>query len=862
MHREVVLNWHSLTTVLAPRRGAHKQEQADCALIKNSGLFDSAWYLAQFSTTAKSRLDPILDYVRRGARDGRNPSPLFDTEWYLSQYPEVQETGLNPLVHYLLQGAAAGYEPSPFFDTQRYLSQHTSLGSTNALAHYMRNGWYQGALTFDPARLLCNTKVAVVVHLFYPDLWREIVAWLRNIPIKFDLFVSVPRENAGALGALVLRDYPQAQVLQVPNVGRDVGAFLAVLPKVLAGNYSVLCKLHSKKGSAYPNAWRNLLLRGLLANKMLVTRILHAFARDPDLALVGAREVYLSGMTNTKQNGATIKELTQLLYPGQSIPGNWGFFAGTMFWARPDFLRPFTQCGDHMLSFETDNTKNDGQLAHALERVFGMLATVGGKHIGLTEIAGVLPLDGTIHLTPAPGHPWEGGFLQVLKGHAVTLRTRLPIRRKSARHGGGKSRTSKRKQRVLEPSQISADTGNWRKRASARFPALSRQIRRILKLVRWTATLQIVPRLHDFFIKRLQARMVASSPLFDRAWYLESYPDVLAANVDPALHYVTKGAAEYRDPSPRFDTAWYLAYYSDIAATGPNPLVHYLRHGVKEGRHARPSEIVVGEVTDAALLCRKRPCASGEITLFVTHSPDGKLKPHVRHYLEALRRHGMSPVLIVAADVEFGELDSDLLALVDGFYVRQNVGYDFAAWAHIFRKNPQLLCADILYLINDSTVGPLNEQKFEQLLRRVRSSRSDVIGLTDSYERGWHIQSYFIALKATALSSTALRAFMEKIKNLRAKNDVVFAYEIRFAAALRAAGLSCEVLFPRTFPAGKAYNPSLLDWPALIGSGMPFIKLAALRNSSDRSRSTDWRKVLHSEGFDYHIAERALASQP
>ena len=52
------------------------------------------------------------------------------------------------------------------------------------------------------------------------------------------------------------------------------------------------------------------------------------------------------------------------------------------------------------------------------------------------------------------------------------------------------------------------------------------------------------------------------------------------------------------------------------------------------------------------------------------------------------------------------------------------------------------------------------------------------------------------------------------------------AYEIRLASTLRNAGLRCEVLFP----AGKGYNPSLADWRALIRSGLPFVKVGALRN--------------------------------
>jgi hypothetical protein len=105
-----------------------------------------------------------------------------------------------------------------------------------------------------------------------------------------------------------------------------------------------------------------------------------------------------------------------------------------------------------------------------------------------------------------------------------------------------------------------------------------------------------------------------------------------------------QGAAEHRDPSPHFDTAWYLAYYPDVAASKTNPLIHYLLHGVKEGRHARPSEMIIGEVTDTALCCHKKSRAAGETALFVTHAPDGKLRAYVRYYLEALSHHGIRPV--------------------------------------------------------------------------------------------------------------------------------------------------------------------------------------------------------------------------
>jgi GT2 family glycosyltransferase len=235
----------------------------------------------------------------------------------------------------------------------------------------------------------------------------------------------------------------------------------------------------------------------------------------------------------------------------------------------------------------------------------------------------------------------------------------------------------------------------------------------------------------------------------------------------------------------------------------------------------------IGEVTDVELSCVKQPSAGGELALFVTRFQNGRIRPHVRHHLAALKQHGIRPVLIVAAEAPFHEPDAASFDSVAGLYVRQNVGFDFAAWAHVLRANPQIFSANILYLINDSVIGPLNEQKFEEVLRRVRSSEADVIGLTDNFECGWHIQSYFIALKSKALMSGALREFFRNIKNLREKEDVTNFYEIRLAPELRSAGLRCEALFP----AEQNHNPTTSsDWKDLIESGFPYVKMGVLRD--------------------------------
>jgi FkbM family methyltransferase len=82
----------------------------------------------------------------------------------------------------------------------------------------------------------------------------------------------------------------------------------------------------------------------------------------------------------------------------------------------------------------------------------------------------------------------------------------------------------------------------------------------------------------DAVSARIARRRVQRSGLFSAQWYLDEYPDVREAGLDPAAHYVRHGARELRDPSPLFSTGLYVSKHPDVARTGANPLLHYLHH--------------------------------------------------------------------------------------------------------------------------------------------------------------------------------------------------------------------------------------------------------------------------------------------
>lgn len=82
----------------------------------------------------------------------------------------------------------------------------------------------------------------------------------------------------------------------------------------------------------------------------------------------------------------------------------------------------------------------------------------------------------------------------------------------------------------------------------------------------------------------IDQRALVRSDLFDPEFYLQRNPDVAAAGLDPAMHYLMLGGRERRDPSALFSSAGYLEIHPDVAASPANPLIHYLRSGHAENR--------------------------------------------------------------------------------------------------------------------------------------------------------------------------------------------------------------------------------------------------------------------------------------
>ena len=203
------------------------------------------------------------------------------------------------------------------------------------------------------------------------------------------------------------------------------------------------------------------------------------------------------------------------------------------------------------------------------------------------------------------------------------------------------------------------------------------------------------------------------------------------------------------------------------------------------------------------------------MALFVTYAPAGRIKPHVPPYLAALARERVSTTLIVSADHPAAVPYADVIDLVDGLYLRQNQGFDFAAWSHVAR-GIDFSRTRSLYLINDSVVGPLNAERFSEVMDRIRASSAHLVGLTESLQIERHFQSYFLVAKAEGVA--ALLSFLFGVKAYGDKHAVIMSYEERervhrgMERASRARPAVCEgfgVAFREWGLAGSLARPGI-----------------------------------------------------
>ncbi len=251
----------------------------------------------------------------------------------------------------------------------------------------------------------------IILHLYYPEMWDEILSYLHNLGKEFDLFVTIPYQVDFSEN-LITTYYPDANIYRCENRGRDVAPFLAIYSLVSNLGYKYLCKIHTKRDTQIGSAvsWRQDMLQKLLGSPQMVQAIKTAFDQHIDWGMVAPEGHVVPYNYFWSNNAARVTELAHSI--GVSTDNlEFSYVAGTMFWFRPEALHLIHKANLDFRDFVSEQGQQDATLAHVLERFFGLATIYGGYKIAESNSYGVRPANVGLHLQALAG--WYEELQQV-----------------------------------------------------------------------------------------------------------------------------------------------------------------------------------------------------------------------------------------------------------------------------------------------------------------------------------------------------------------------------------------------------------------------------------------------------------------
>lgn len=253
-----------------------------------------------------------------------------------------------------------------------------------------------------------------------------------------------------------------------------------------------------------------------------------------------------------------------------------------------------------------------------------------------------------------------------------------------------------------------------------------------------------------------------------------------------------------------------------------------------------------------------RPGSS--ICVFVMLAREGGILPHSVDVARAWHDAGFAVVVTIITHSSDETVDTGELDFAVGILLRQNVGYDFGAWAAtILRLKESVQTAQCLAIANDSVLGP--SAQFGAALDKMLSTDADVVGLVESLHGKRHLQSFVILFKQAALRSSAFLRYWRRVRS-GGRLYVIEQYEMESVAWFERAGLRVAALVPNqaNVLGGQPQfsNATLGAWDALLAAGFPFIKIQLLRDNPHHADLADWRTRAEYHGFDVAQLQRQI----
>ncbi|HMQ08127.1 MAG TPA: rhamnan synthesis F family protein [Saprospiraceae bacterium] len=306
--------------------------------------------------------------------------------WYYLSRPQKErvKTSLFSTFAFLFSGNPK-YEH--WKGSRRFINESLKRKLFNRFFIFSKSSYQWAFPTLTPTQNPAPIEnVAVHIHVYYVDIFAKILHQLKNSGLpQLTLYITCQEEIASKTEELMTPTGMNNKIYILPNRGRDLYPFLHVLPDLLSSGCSLILKLHTKKSTHLKGTriWLDDILNKLTQPNQVV-KILKLMEHYPEIGLIGPEEHVLPVYLYYGENAITLSALCEKMGLPDKDSGQLHFVGGTMFFARPEALKPLMDLNLTLEDFEKENGQLDGTMAHAMERMVGASVVKAGMVIADT----------------------------------------------------------------------------------------------------------------------------------------------------------------------------------------------------------------------------------------------------------------------------------------------------------------------------------------------------------------------------------------------------------------------------------------------------------------------------------------------
>ena len=322
---------------------------------------------------------PIIGASVRLLRDKR--CPVFKRRSFMQDYSVVMSENCGQegyeLYRYLKE--ETDYDMDLLWDNLLRVENMADLKKNLQLNYFLpsRQSDY-------PEEELKKKKIALFMHMYFPDLIEECYKYARSMPEHADIYITTDSEEKREKILDRFKSLPcnKLKVTVVGNRGRDVGPFLMDARDVIM-DYDYICHTHDKKvGQVKPMSlgagFSYKCFENILTTRDYVKNIIKTFEENNRLGMlmppppIHGEFYFVAGM-EWGPNFEVTRQLAEELGIRVSMKKDKEPVSplGSVFWARPRALRALFDKKWTYDDFPKEPVGSDGTILHAVERIYG-----------------------------------------------------------------------------------------------------------------------------------------------------------------------------------------------------------------------------------------------------------------------------------------------------------------------------------------------------------------------------------------------------------------------------------------------------------------------------------------------------------